>query len=898
MGDQPTGTVTFLFTDIEGSTRRWQDDPDAMRAQLARHDDIWRSAIAEHSGYLFKHTGDGVAAAFASALDAATAAVSARAELDDVLPVRIGLHTGEAQQRGGDYFGTTLNRCARLMGIAHGGQCVVSEATAALLRGVHSLHDMGQHRLRDLSLPEHVWQLDDGAFPPLRSIDSFDTNLPSQLSSFIGRERELVAAATALADHRLVTLAGPGGVGKTRLALQAAADALSRFDAVWFVDLAPLAVPDQVAPAIASVMQLTVRAGLTAQQAIAEVLQGRRALLVIDNCEHLVDAVAEVVDGLLRACRETRFLCTTREALGVEGEQVLPLKPLQIDGAGSSDAVRLFMERACLVRPDFSLDRQSEAQVIAVCERLDGIPLAIELAAARVASLGPADILRRLDERFRLLTGGQRNRRERHHTMRTAIDWSYHLLDETERIVFDRLSVFAGGFTPDAAEAVAGAGDIDEWEVVDALQRLVQKSMVTATDSTMGMIRYGMLETLRQYGADRLHERGDSEEVRRRHAQWCRAFARDAEAGASGPDDATWLRRVIGERDNISTAVEWAVNVGDAALALGIVADLNIYVVFQPGLGLLEITQRSLDAQGSAADHAHAMVLATLGAAEGQRGNLELALDLSDRALRNDTAAVNHEFNVDFARAHSYTQLGRTDEAVTAADTALDRALHGDDPLRVVLSRMTRGCIRATYGDLAVGLAEGAAAIELADELGNSLATVSATFGLGYAQFVAGLDVAKDSLLRSKQTAEASGWRYLMGPTLQCLASLSARSGSLAEAVASLSEAVEQSRRDGMRVNIVSATAYTGQTLLRFGLTELATTMLAIASGTGIAHRAPGGFETASLDRDIASVQEMLRAEAFTAAWTRGASMRDDEAIEFVQRTLRSLATEAEGRSG
>ena len=533
----PTGTVTFLFTDLEGSTRLWEQHPEAMKPALARHDEILRDAIAAHNGHVVKMTGDGAHAAFGDATSAVLAAHDAQLALGreswDVtgpLRVRMGIHTGHAEARDGDYFGSAVNRAARLMSVAHGGQVVVSLATEELLHDVASdgceLVDLGEHRLRDLTRAERLFQLHapglPSTFPSLRTLDAYAGNLPTQLTSFVGRQEELERVTATVRDVRLVTLTGVGGVGKTRLALQAAAEVLPEFpDGAWLCELAAANDPDAMIEVVAAALGVQPRAGTTLDGSIVEFLRTKQLLLVLDNCEHLLDAAATFAERVLRACDGVRVLATSREGLAVEGEQVRPLRSLQPAGAE-----QLFTERARAVVPDFSVGSAHADAVTEVCRRLDGIPLAIELAAARVRAMSPEEIASLLDERFRLLTGGRRTAVERHQTLRAMVDWSYSMLDPTERVVFDRLGVFSGSFDATAAAAVVAGDGIEAWDVREALTRLVDRSMVVAEHGEEAVTRYSMLETLRQYARERLDESGEPDAWRRRHARVLRAVGR------------------------------------------------------------------------------------------------------------------------------------------------------------------------------------------------------------------------------------------------------------------------------------------------------------------------------------------------------------------------------------
>ena len=561
MADLPSGTVTFLFTDVEGSTRLWQDHPVAMQPVMARHDEIVRDAIESHEGHVVKTTGDGFHAAFATAHEALDAAIAAQLGIGaeswgavGALRVRMGLHTGQAEIRDGDYYGTALNRAARLMSAAHGGQIVCSQTTAEIARdelapGIE-LRDLGVHQLRDLERPDRVHQVHhaglDAEFPPLRSLDVYPGNLPSHLSSFVGRERDLEQLLGDLARNQIVTLTGVGGVGKTRLAVQVCADALPRFpDGAWFVDLAPVRDEDQVVSTVARALGVNERAGEELTVTLRDALREREAIVLIDNGEHLVDEVSALLMELTDRPVAARFLVTSREPLGIDGEQVRRVASL--DASNASD---LFVQRAASVRSDVDWSSY-EREIVAICEQLDGIPLAVELAAARTRSMLPPDILRRLDERFRLLQGSRRSARERHQTLLAAVEWSYDLLTPEERVCFDRLAVFRGGFDLDAAEVVCAGGIVDELDVVDLLERLVDKSMVLPIERGHRS-NFRLLETMRQFAETKLAQSGESDAYRSRHVDYYRGFAREWGRRAWSADQRDVQARLLSERANLN----------------------------------------------------------------------------------------------------------------------------------------------------------------------------------------------------------------------------------------------------------------------------------------------------------------------------------------------------------
>jgi predicted ATPase/class 3 adenylate cyclase len=584
----PTGTVTFLFTDIEGSTLRWERFPDAMRDAVRRHDEIVRDAVARGGGHVFKTIGDAFCVAFANPIDGVAAAVDAQRRLlaadfsaVDGVRVRMALHTGTADERDGDYFGPTVNRVARIAAVGHGGQILVSSIAGELVRSDLSadlaLRDLGEYRLKDLILPERIFQvvapdLADG-FPRLRTFETVQTNLPAAVSSFVGRERELETLKALIAEHRLVTIVGPGGVGKTRISLRLGESVLDAFGGVWFVDLAPLVDPALVADQIATVLGVR---GVPQRQlldGIAAAIGDRRLLLVIDNCEHLVEAAATAIAGLLQRCTHLVVLATSREALGIAGEQQFQLPPLAID-----EAVRLFVERANAANRAFRLTDANEKTIVEVCKRLDALPFALELAAPRLVVLTPQQLYDRLGERLRLLQSPSRSGPERTRTLGTLIAWSFALLTEPERTLFRRLSAFAGSWTIDTA-AVVGLAESLDGDILDPLSSLVTKSMVVSDASAPGgATRFRFLESMRQFAAERLAEAGERELIERRLAIAMLAFVRDAVDALRHSDEAAWLDGVEAEIDNLRVVLQRAfAEGGDAELGAEIVASLGFF---------------------------------------------------------------------------------------------------------------------------------------------------------------------------------------------------------------------------------------------------------------------------------------------------------------------------------
>lgn len=569
----PTGTVTFFFSDVEGSTQRWQVDEAAMAAALSSHDDVMRAVVEDQGGIIFKHTGDGVCAVFSSAPHAVDAAVAAQERLE--LPVRIGLHTGEAEQRDDDYFGPTLNRAARIMDAGHGGQILVSAATAALVeRGDVSLVDLGAHHLKGLASPEHLFQVGTAEFAPLRVVRQRPGNLPQEPTSFVGRAAELERLGALVAEHRLVTLIGVGGTGKTRLAIEVAHALAPAFpEGCWMAELAVVAIPEGVPFAIAAGLHLTVPTTGDVVDALVRHLRHQRLLVVIDNCEHVLAAVGDVVERIVRECPAVTVVATSREPLMLNGEQLVAVPPLSAD-----DGVRLFAERAAAEAPDALADAEQQDAARALCQRLDGVPLAIELAASRVRAFTPVELLTMLDERFRVLVGGRRSRMERHQTMRGTLDWSYDLCDAVEQAVFDRLSVFAAAFDLAAARAVAADADhpltdgitIDDLDVVDTVPRLVDRSLLQRSTGSDGTTRYQLLETMRAYGREHLHEAGLLDTIRDRHAHYLSRTVGRLSLDLLGPDEDRRMARLAEYLPDAVAALDWLIDTEDWGAALSL----------------------------------------------------------------------------------------------------------------------------------------------------------------------------------------------------------------------------------------------------------------------------------------------------------------------------------------
>ncbi len=903
------GVVTFLFTDIEGSTRLWEQAPGSMRVALGRHDEIVRSAISSFGGRVFSTMGDGVAAAFrdaAAALEAARRAQGALAEESwpadvGVIKVRMGLHTGAAEERDDDYFGPAVNRAARLMAIAHGGQVVCSAITAGLGGTSVPLIDLGDHRLRDLSRAERVWQLDLGGAPfaPLRSLDNLPGNLPVQLSEFIGRVDDVAAVAKALDAHRIVTLTGVGGVGKTRLALHVAAEQADSFrDGAWFCDLASVTSDDGVAVAVGDALGIDTAGAGTAANALVGRLRHHHSLLILDNCEHVLDAVATLVEQLARSCADVSILATSREGLAVEGEQILAVRSLRTPAAGEAPneivetaAARLFLARAQSVRSDLRLDQRSVEAIGEICRRLDGIPLALELAAARVQSLTPAEISERLDQRFRLLTRGGRSSLGRHHTLQATVDWSYELLEEVDRTALNWASTFAGGFTLTAAEHVVPRGEIEHHDVVDILDALVRRSMLVA-DEINGATRYRMLETIRQYGAERLEERGQVERARTAHLAWCLRFLIDCSTAIRGRDAAAWVVNLERELDNWRAAVSYAVESQDLdalAALFGTVPTTPLYGT-RTGTAFAAAAAEALGAIGEP-DHAAAAVLIALASydryvqAEYERG-VELG-------LRSCELADRHAFPFPaFPRGFLVVSAfygGMYDLALDAADEQLRIATQADDIYTVIEARGLRGLALVNLGRPDDALDAVAELPEIARNLESPLSLMHASLSAGLVRVLAGdIETGIPLLERSAELATVLENPFIATTALGFLATASsdiAASASRTRAALGLYRSLRY--REIARTQFLATAAV----LIRGGRHEAAAVLY---GASGFTEPDETSLWEPTRRAAVAEMEHHLGASSFEHAVDHGRSLSVDEAIAMAIDNLNAIIEDAE----
>jgi predicted ATPase/class 3 adenylate cyclase len=903
----PTGTVTFLFTDLEGSTRLWEEHPDAMRDALARHDEILSEAVSTHDGHVVKKTGDGVHAVFASAHDAATAALGAQRHLATEtwknipgLTVRMGLHTCEAELRDGDYYGSGVNRAARLMSVAHGGQVVASLATGELLRDDDfETVDLGEHRLRDLARGERVVQLSVpgsvAEFPPLRSLDAFPGNLPAQLTSFVGRDDELREIAKALDEWRMITLTGVGGVGKTRLAIQVAAEVVPAFiDGAWLCELASAVDAETMVQIVAASIGARPRHDMDLDGAVVEYLKTRRLLLVLDNCEHLLEPVSRLVEAVLQECPGVRALATSREGLAVMGERVWPLRSLgvpsdqvSVSDAIANDSVRLFAERAGAVRRGFDVDASNAAAVVEICRRLDGMPLAIELAAARASAMSTNDIARHLDERFRLLTGGRRTAVERHQTLRATVDWSYSLLDDRERAVFDRLGVFAGSFDGDAAAAVTAGDDLDPWDVLDALAALVGKSMVGAEESADGATRYSMLETLRQYARERLDESGDADAWRRRHADYFAAFAEEASKELEGRDEFQWRRRLHEELDNLRAALTWSLDSQleeDAELAVRIVAALSFQAVLDRTAGIASWAERVLPLANRAARQLRVGVISAAAWNAAMRGDYARASALSDGVIGADdpgSTPLNIYGPATLASMYS-GDFHRCGRLISECEGLIREGAEQETDWQVVMIRAIAAILEILIGDLDNARARTGALLESARRSQSPTALALSLYTFGWASQYDDPGAALGALDESVELVRAGATDMIFSHALVRSAAIRARGGDQ-HAIEGLREAIAYAHDIGSKTTIMTALDVAVWILADLDKVAIAGELAGfLDAGVTIALNPVIGAELDERMQSRAHLRALLGDARYDALAARGAAMSYEEMIPYL----------------
>jgi predicted ATPase len=817
--------VTFLFTDIEGSTRRWEADADAMGVALAAHDLVLRGAIEAHGGWLFKHTGDGVCAAFASPRSGVDAAVASQRALE--LPVRMGLATGEAELREGDYFGAVLNRAARVMAAGHGGQILLADSTAGLLSGV-DLVDLGPRRLRDLPTAVGLFQVRAAGlqadFPALRALDASPGNLRAAVTSFIGRESEVAELLAAVKAHRLMTLTGVGGVGKTRLALEVAAHLADEFpDGVWFFELAAVADPAAVPDAVAAVLGIIQQPGKSVANSVAAALEGRVRLLVFDNCEHVVDSVADLVEAILAASATVTILATSREGLGVSEEQLWRVPSLDVNSGTESAAVNLFVDRAHSVVSDFSLAQPGEADaVVEICRRLDGIPLAIELAASRMASMTASEVRDRLDQRFRLLVGSRRGL-ARHQTLRHAVAWSYDHLNDAEKPLLERCSVFAGGFDLHSACAVAGFPDVpDDFATLDLLDALVRKSLLVA-DRSSGRTRFSMLETIRQFAEEQLVARGEASEIRAAHSRYFAGREADIMALWDSPRQRDAYDWFTIELANLRTAFRWAADHGDLDVATTLATYAGLLGVGVQTLEPIAWAEELIE-PARTADHPRLAFLYVIASLCYSTGRIEAAVGYTDAAQTVIANGGEVPYGIEAWLGAVYLAIGQPERLAEWCRAQLARRR---DTHVLIRAWLVLALTMPVAGGEAMDSADGL--IEAAEATGNPHWLAWALLAYGVAFRDADPVGALNALGRGLVIAQDSGNRSQVSALANALALLEAEHGDTLAAFDHLTLAIRNFHNAGDTTTIRVPLAILAVLFDRLGRYEPAATIAGFA---------------------------------------------------------------------
>jgi predicted ATPase/class 3 adenylate cyclase len=883
-GSLPSGIVTFLFTDVEGSTRRWEADPDAMRAAIAAHDQVLRHAIDAHGGWLFKHTGDGVCAAFASPRSAVDAAVDAQLALE--LPVRMGLATGEAELRDADYFGAALNRAARVMAAGHGGQILLTDSTAGLLSAV-DLMDLGPRRLRDLPAAVGVFQVRAPGlrtdFPALRAQDASPGNLRPALTSLIGRESDVDEVQAAMKARRLVTLTGVGGVGKTRLALEVASRLVDEFpDGTWLFELAAVSDPSSVPDAVASVLGVTQQPGKTVTASVAAALEGRVRLLVFDNCEHIRDAAADLIETILAHSATVRILATSRERLEVADEQLWSVPSLEVGGGTDSAAASLFVERAQSVSSHFSVAEADDATaVVEICRRLDGIPLAIELAAARTASMTPIEVRDRLNHRFKLLVGSRRGL-GRHQTLRHAVAWSYDHLGDDEKALLERCSVFAGGFDVQSACAVAGFDTGDDYQVLDLLDALVRKSLLVV-DRLSGRTRYSMLETIREFAEEQLVAHAGANEVRAVHA---RHFAQSEEHVLDlwdSPRQSQAYTWITAELANLRTAFRWAADNDDLDTA----ATIATYVAF---LGYLVEKYEPISwaeevlEPARAADHPRLAFLYVVAAGCYVTGRIEDAVPYADIATELlDSGRYQVPYGIDGWPVGAYTSIGQPERAVAVCRAQLARDC---DTLT-----LTRGCLvfaltMRGISDEAIALADGLT--EAAEATQNPQAICFALLAEGFAFRDADPARALKAMRRGMAIAQATGNQNGESHLAAVLCRVETKYGDSIAALKHCRLAIHNHHESGNTTGISTPLAILASLFDRNGRYEAAATI------AGFAFRPITAASFPELSTVIVHLRDVLGNQEYESLAQAGANMTTAAMANYAFRQIDQTRKELE----
>ncbi len=907
----PSGTVTFLFTDVEGSTRLLEHLGDRYAELLAQYRRLLRAAYQKRGAREVDTQGDALFVAFSRAKDAVAAAVAAQRAISEhpwpegtAVRVRMGLHTGEPISIDAGYVGLDVHRAARICAAGHGGQILLSGTTRELIQNDlpqgMSLRDLGVHRLKDLAQPQHLFQVVapdlPSDFQPLKTLDTLPNNLPRQLTSFVGREREMAEVKQLLTTTCLLTLTGAGGSGKTRLSLQVAADILEQYpDGIWQVELAPIADPTLVPQVMASALGVPEQPGRALTETLVDYLRSKSALLILDNCEHLLSRCAQLAAALLRACPNMRIMATSREGLGIGGELTYPVPALSLpdpkhltalENVLQYGAVRLFAERAAFSRPKFAVTSSNVSSVIQVCMQLDGIPLAIELAAARVKVLAVEQIAARLRDRFQLLTGGGRTAPPRHQTLRGAMDWSYDLLSEKERALLQRLSVFAGGCTLEAAEAVCSGNGVEAPDILDLLTSLVDKSLVNV--ETQGReTRYGLLGTVRQYGLDRLLEAGDAIEVRQRHRNWYLSLAERADAELRGPEQTLWARRLEAEHDNLRAALEWSTqDESSPEPGLRLVWSLMWFwntcgYVIEGRQWLEKMVSRASGASAAL----QARVLCGAGALSEKLGEYEHA-----RARLAGSLAVFRRLDDAWGAAfalHFLAHVASAQDEFALATSMFEESLAlfrgTGDKWGCALTLDCWGDAVCRHGDydLASSLFEESGA--LSRELGNRWEVYGPVSGLGMVAAARGDYIRATALLEeSLAMARETGRRDAIATASLRLGRIVFGQGNCERAAALFKESLTLRKEHGDKDGIAACLDALAGVAVTQERPEQAARLFGAADVLREAiHTVVSPAQRAEYDRHMATMRARLDETALAGAWVKGRAMTVEQAIEY-----------------
>jgi predicted ATPase/class 3 adenylate cyclase len=915
--DLPSGTVTFLFTDIEGSTKLSQQYADELPALLARHKEILNQAIEMHNGFIFQIVGDSFSAAFDIAASALKAALEAQRQLQSEpwspapIKVRMGIHTGAAQLTDdasveGPYSGyASLAMTQRIMSAAHGGQILISQITRDLVGEQLPLHislvDMGEHWLKDLLHPVHLYQVTvtdlPATFPPLKTLESFPHNLPVQLTSFIGREHEIAEAKQLLLRARLLTFTGPGGTGKTRLALQIAEELLPSFaDGVWLVELAPLTDASLIPQTIAEIFGLRELPNLPIINIVTDYLRAKQLLLILDNCEHLIEACAKLSDHLLHSGPQLKLIASSRESLDIAGETAYRVPSLSLpdpaqvtrEAVMEFESIQLFVERASAANPKFDMTDENASDVAQICRRLDGIPLALELAAARSSVFSPGEIASRLDDRFRLLTGGSRTALERHQTLRALIDWSYDLLSDGEQTLLRQLSVFAGNWTFEAAEAVCS--DLD---VLTLLTQLINKSLVIV-DESESSTRYRLLETIRQYGRDKLLEAGESEQARNRHLDFFLIFAETAETYIDGPGELEWGILFDAEYDNLRTALEWGLEQDvEKALRLGSAVPLFWIKRGYEGEGrrlLMEALTRAQTLWSEATTPEWIMLQARVWNALGYFANAQGDTIGSLKAFEKSAELFRQVGEKRMlARALSFIGLskrffGQTEAAYAAAEEAVALAREVGDKATIggALSNMA-GIMAFTERDLNKVRAYAEEGIRLLREAGSQWVTAMTLYGYGaFAARWGFYEEARSHFEASLTLLTELRDRHRIGMIHSELAHLERLQGHFAQAKSLYRETIQEWQKIGHRAAVAhqlecfafvaKAQEEDQRAAKLFGAAEILREN---------ANLPMNPMEQIEYDREVKDLRTNMGEAIFAKTWAEGRAMTMEQAISY-----------------